>query len=135
MTLRLMVLSLTTIRYTRKVTAMSKVYEIDTSSLEWINTGGNCMVAIAKCYVAESGTRPKDRDEYWIAAGCDSFVVYSTYPFDEEWRDDIVEAYLLYDCAIHGDHGTGYDFGEWDKLGNLMVDLYHFYDNCKGVMC
>lgn len=115
---------------------MKELYEIEIGTAEWYNAGGGTMVAVARCWAyGVDAERLTNDDAFWLGMSEDSFVVYNEYPFGEEYYDEMVEEiYNLNDCHVTANHGTAYDFGEWQKVGDAMLNLYNFYDNSKGVM-
>lgn len=76
-------------------------HQIDTTTIRWENTGGNCMILSARAWFKELRESPAgqlsigDVEKYWVLAGVDGVGFYDTMdnPLDEADSIDPVAYY------------------------------------------
>ena len=77
-------------------------HQIDTTTIRWENTGGNCMILSARAWFKELRKGPAgqlsigDVEKYWVLAGVDGVGFYDTVdnPLDD---GDSVDPVAYYD--------------------------------------
>lgn len=121
--------------------ATKTLYQIDTDSLRWENTGGNTMILAAQVTIVLAKELPHgalaamSRDTYWVMAGCDGVGFYNGLhdcPLDEIDGDDPLEYFDWSDVRNSIEIGDGNPVPEELRdVYDVMTGLYDYYDKCN----
>lgn len=104
------------------------IYQIDTATLRWENTGGNTMILSAKVWIkhVRYDRRPSviDVEKYWVLAGPDGVGFYNTVdnPLDEFDSDyEPVDYYDFTNVA----NGLEIPEAKFADINKTMTTLYN----------
>ena len=117
------------------------MYQVDTTSIRWENTGGNTMILAAHAAVAFVKEMPygalalSNRESYWVVAGCDGVGFYNgllACPLDLHGDDDPIEYFYWSDVRKSIEAGNGTPVPEVLRdVYDVMTGLYTYYEKCN----
>lgn len=120
--------------------ATQTMYQINTDSLRWENTGGNTMILAAQATVAFIKEMPHgalaitNRRNYWVMAGCDGIGFYdglSDCPLDDEDIEEL-QYFDWSDVRNSIEIGDGSPVPEELRdIYDVMTGLYTYYEKCN----
>lgn len=126
--------------------ATKTLYQIDTDSLRWENTGGDTMILAARATVVIAKELPHgalaatDRKTYWVMADCDGVGFYNGFndcPLDDIDADEPLEFFDWSDVHNSIEIGDGSPVPkEFRDVYDVMTGLYSCYEKCNdnGIM-
>ena len=117
------------------------MYQIDTDSLRWENTGGNTMILAACATVAfvketsYGALTVANRESYWVMVGCDGVGFYNGLhdcPLDLYDDEDPIAYFDWSDVRNSIEIGDGNPVPEKLRdVYDVMTGLYTYYEKCN----
>lgn len=116
-------------------------HQIDTTTIRWENTGGNCMILSARAWFKElrEGAAGQlsigDVEKYWVLAGVDGVGFYDTLdnPLDD---GDSIDPVAYYDWEDVNNGLTEVDqklYGVYFSMTTMYQGYIATNDYCNGV--
>lgn len=116
-------------------------HQIDTDTIRWENTGGNCMILSARAWFKElrEGAAGQlsigDVEKYWVLAGVDGVGFYSTVdnPLDDGESIDPV-AYYNWEDVHNGLYKVDQKlYGVYSSMTTMYQGYIATNDYCNGI--
>ena len=116
-------------------------YQIDTDTIRWENTGGNCMILSARAWFKElrEGAAGQlsigDVEKYWVLAGVDGVGFYDTVdnPLDDA---DSIDPVAYYDWEDVNNGLAEVDqklYGAYLSMTTMYQGYITTNDYCNGI--